>query len=224
MKKIQTHTIYQCSFCDFQDTSPKVVGKHEWDCKQNTVIKPAEKIRRERRNALYASETINDLNDKLLQYMDDYFPDIKRKWSLNSIKFSLSKKYTTSYSLTCSYPTAIQAKMGIQYTLEHYPILKKKLDELERLKELFSSQKSVYNTAREVALDKDIYTSKLYVDYQNERNELMLQKKQIENKIESLAIAHQKRIDDYCDEFKKTFNYIDYGVEIEQLHNELGIK
>lgn len=223
MKKIQSNTIYQCSFCDFQDTSPKVVGKHEWDCRHNTVIKPEEKIRRERRQELYASESIKELNDRLLKYMDDYFPDIKRKWSINSIIFSITKRYSTNYGLTCSYATAIQAKMGIEYSLEHYPNLKKKLDDVERLKELYSAQKTVFNTAREVALDKNIYTSRMYVDYQNERNELMLQKKQIENKINELALSQQKIIDDYCEEFKTTFNYIDYYTEIKQLSNDLGI-
>lgn len=221
MKKIQSNTIYQCSFCGFEDPSPKVVGKHEWQCRHNTIVSPAEKIRREQRQELYQSESIHELNTKLLVYIDTYFPDLRRKWSDSSIKFSISKKYSKDYTLYTSYPTAIQAKLGIKYTLSDYPTINRKLIELEDLREKYTNQKQKFFDARDKALNERIYTSQEYLEYQNTRNELVLQKKQIEKKIDILANAHQQRVDQFYDDFKKEYGYIDYNLK--DLEGDLGL-
>lgn len=224
MKKIQTNTIYQCSFCDFQDASAKVVGKHEWDCRHNTLVAPKEKIRREQRQELYQSETIHELNNKMLAYITTYHPEIRRKWSDGAIRFEITKRFTHEYVLNCSYPGSIQERIGIKCNISDYPILKKKLEDIESLNKQNDAQRTAYSDAREKAIETNIYASKEYVEYQNERNELMLQKKHIEQKINILAEAHQKRIDDFTDNFKTEFGYINFSDEIKQLKQELGIK
>lgn len=222
MKKIQTNTIYQCSFCDFQDTSPKVVGKHEWECRHNTVVAPAEKIKREKRKEIQESSTIKELNDRITEFLITYYSSTATKWSKSSLTFSLSKRYTSDYSLHCSYPSIFE-QIAIGTSIQQYPKLKDKLNKFVETTNTYENNRKEFRDARDKAVEEHIYASNDYADYQAKRAALNAEQKQITIKLESLAKEHQKRYDDFCTQFEKDYGYDSKSDELTQLRQDLGI-
>lgn len=222
MKKIQTNTIYQCSFCDFQDPSPKVVGKHEWNCRHNTVVEPAEKVRRDERKLITESETIKELNDRVLQYLNNYYPNIIKKWSTSSLKFSINKRHSTDYVLYCSYPSIFEV-IAIGTHLVSYPKLRSKVNTYVATVITYETERNEFRDARTKALNDVYYISPEYLANRTKLSELNTKQAEIAREIKSVESDNQIMFDKFCDNFEKEYGYNPNSDVIKNLREDLGV-
>ena len=222
MKKIQTNTIYQCSFCDFQDTSPKVVGKHEWNCRNNTVVEPKEKIRRDERKLITESGSIKELNDIVLQYLNNYHPNIINNRTRASLIFSINKKYTNEYTLYCSYPSVFEG-IGIGTQLTSYPNLRAKLNTYLTEVAKYETERNEFIDARTKVLNDVFYISPEYLANRTKLSELKTKQAEIAREIKSVEVDNQIMFDKFCDNFEKEYGYNPNSDVIKSLREDLGV-
>ena len=126
MKKQYKELIYTCDYCNFSSNVPKVVGQHEYKCEHKPVdkIQIKEKERREAKNKIYESETPQELNKNIKEYIAIYNPVLYT--SFNELKISYnSYDYTFKISGINYGDTRTLDTLGISISIADYPNLHK---------------------------------------------------------------------------------------------------
>lgn len=126
MKKQYKEVIYSCDYCNFSSNDPKVVGQHEYKCEHKPAdkLQIKEKERREAKSKIYESETPQELNKNIKEYIAIYNPALYT--SFNELKISYnSYDYTFKLSGINYVDTRTLDTLGISISIVDYPNLHK---------------------------------------------------------------------------------------------------
>lgn len=220
MKKQYKEVIYTCDYCDFSSEDPKVVGQHEYHC----VHKPADKIqikekeRREAKNKIYESETPQELNKNIKEYIVTYKPGLYT--SFNELKISYnSYDYTFKLSGSNYGDMRVLDVLGISHSLVDYPNLHKLCREFYDIKKgsAVKEYDSKFQDLLKTELNKFEETNEDYNYVVNEcsklRDEISVLRekmKPLEDKLLKAKIEQDNLWNTEKQRIKDENNYIDY--------------
>lgn len=220
MKKQYKEVIYTCDYCDFSSDDPKVVGQHEYQCvnKPTDKLQIKEKERREAKNKIYESETPQELNKNIKEYITAYKPGLYT--AFNELKISYnSYDYTFKLSGTNYGDVRVLDTLGISYSLADYPKLHKLCREFYDIKKgsTVKEYDSKFQDLLKTELNKFEETNEDYIDLTEEiaeiRDEISVLRekmKPLEDKLLKTKITQDNLWSTEKQRIKDENNYIDY--------------
>lgn len=231
MKKIQSNVVYKCSFCEFTDASPKVVGRHEFACVHNPKSEDnvIEKARRQERQDIYEAKDIKTANDLLIPFLKKYYPnEIKSNSSEKSFLLSVEPyqnyygERKSGFQIKCYYAMTL-TRCGFDLNIENFVNLNQTLADIKDLEEksveYINTYKEELNKAEDEILDKD----EQVLLYKYEIQTLEEQIKVLSNKKYKLDAALKLKSQEFREDFKNKYNYIDYTLLIREKKHSLGL-
>lgn len=231
MRKIQSNVVYKCSFCEFTDASPKVVGRHEFSCVHNPKSEEnvIEKARRQERQDIYESKDLKTANDLLIPFLKKYYP--KEVGSSTTEKnFLLSvEPYQNYYGdrksgfrIKCYYAT-ILSRCGFDLSIENFVHLNQTLADIKDLEEKSVEYIKTYKEDLYKAEDEIFYKDEQVLLYKYEIQTLEEQIKVLSNKKYKLDMALKLKLQEFNEEFKNNYKFIDYTLLIREKKHSLGL-
>lgn len=231
MKKQYKEVIYSCDYCDFSSNDPKVVGKHEYQCEHKPAdkLQIKEKERRESKNKIYESETAQELNKNIKEYIETYKPGLYT--SFNEVKITQNTyDYTFKLSGKNYGDMRVLDVLGISQSLVDYPNLHKLCREFYDIKKgsAVKEYDSKFQDLLKTELNKFEETNEDYNYAVNEcsklRDEISVLRekmKPLEDKLLKAKIEQDNLWNTEKQRIKDENNYIDYYKRSKEILNIL---
>lgn len=220
MKKQYKEVIYSCDYCDFSSNDPKVVGQHEYNCEHKPAdkLQIKEKERREAKSKIYESETPQELNKNIKEYIETYKPVLYTLFNEVRISYN-SYDYTFKLSSKNYGDTRVLDMLGISQSLADYPNLHKLCREFYDIKKGSEVREydSKFQELLKIELNKFEETNEKYNSAVNEcsniRDEISVLRekmKPLEDKLLKAKIVQDNLWSTEKQRIKDENNYIDY--------------
>ena len=223
MKTIKA--VYGCSYCGFTSESPKIVGKHEYNCENNPKMPSREDSfktqKAHKRKQMCEAKSLNELNEMLKDYINTYY----KGTSFSSIANHNPGYYWSgefkinNYQLTNCYSSELKT-LGISTILNDYPNLLEKVQKLKEYNKIKSEFSKDFKTKLNSHL-KNRTKSELEKSLEEQNKELSLKINELNQRRYLNNETLEEIQNDVITKFKEETNYIDYNELANKVKNEL---
>jgi hypothetical protein len=224
--------MYGCQYCNFENESAKVVGKHEYTCvhnpktdtdKQNSRAKA---VKAHKRTLIYKAKSLSELNELLFNYLQEYYSSFNWDSLIRTDSKSVWRYTVGIQNCKLQFPYNILRTLhdvGISTKTEDYIVLApllKEMNEINKIHSVYSKEFKTHltpllNAYKKTAEIKDIEAKVGAVSI--EINKLLEIRHKLDSEIKILEDA-------YILQVKNDYNWIDYQSRLKEIKNILGIE
>lgn len=226
MKTIKA--VYGCSYCGFTSESPKIVGKHEYNCENNPKMPSREDSfkaqKAHKRKQMLEAKSISEMNELLKDYINSYYKETSfSNISNHNIGYYWSGAFKIdNYQLKNYYSNELKT-LGISTNIADYPNLLELVTEMKELNAMSGNYSKLFKTH----LNSELKKFQKSDEFKEIEHNIMLLSDEI-NKLSNLRNEDKIKLENlennYILEVKEKYNYIDYNTKVKEIRKILGIK